>query len=121
VKGGDRILESGEFRRRLVSLMARDTATSAATVPDLTTRLGETERRIARLARDLTDARARSGRQPGIEAAVEGILAELANLPRGQRLPHLDERAAILVEAVGIEPTSGNPQPQASTPISGLS
>jgi len=26
-----------------------------------------------------------------------------------------------LVEAVGIEPTSGNPQPQASTPISGLS
>ena len=26
-----------------------------------------------------------------------------------------------MVEAVGIEPTSGNPQPQASTPISGLS
>jgi hypothetical protein len=38
-----------------------------------------------------------------------------------KNLPHLDERAAILVEAVGIEPTSGNPQPQASTPISGLS
>jgi len=26
-----------------------------------------------------------------------------------------------MVEAVGIEPTSENPQPQASTPISGLS
>jgi hypothetical protein len=26
----------------------------------------------------------------------------------------------VLVEAVGIEPTSGNPQPQASTPIAGL-
>ena len=26
-----------------------------------------------------------------------------------------------MVEAVGIEPTSGNPQPQASTSISGLS
>src|SRR5262245_60094516 len=25
-----------------------------------------------------------------------------------------------MVEAVGIEPTSGNPQPQASTPIAGL-
>ena len=26
-----------------------------------------------------------------------------------------------MVEAVGIEPTSGNPQPQASTPLAGLS
>ena len=29
--------------------------------------------------------------------------------------------AKKLVEAVGIEPTSGNPQPQASTSVSGLS
>ena len=27
----------------------------------------------------------------------------------------------VMVEAVGIEPTSGNPQPQASTSIAGLS
>jgi len=27
----------------------------------------------------------------------------------------------VVVEAVGIEPTSGNPQPQASTSIAGLS
>jgi hypothetical protein len=37
------------------------------------------------------------------------------------RLPHLDECAAMLVEAVGIEPTSENPQPQASTSVAGLS
>src|SRR5262245_50244803 len=29
--------------------------------------------------------------------------------------------SVVLVEAVGIEPTSGNPQPQASTPIADLS
>src|SRR3989442_2839591 len=37
------------------------------------------------------------------------------------RLPRADDVLLMLVEAVGIEPTSGNPQPQASTSIAGLS
>jgi hypothetical protein len=42
VKRVDRILEPGELRRRLAALMVRDTASPAATIPDLTARLGET-------------------------------------------------------------------------------
>jgi hypothetical protein len=42
VKRVDRILEPGELRRRLAALMVQDTASPAATVPDLTARLGET-------------------------------------------------------------------------------
>jgi DNA invertase Pin-like site-specific DNA recombinase len=37
------------------------------------------------------------------------------------RIPRPDGGPVMLVEAVGIEPTSGNPQPQASTSIAGLS
>jgi CheY-like chemotaxis protein len=40
---------------------------------------------------------------------------------RWYRLPRVDGVPVMLVEAVGIEPTSGNPQPQASTSIAGLS
>jgi hypothetical protein len=45
-------------------------------------------------------------------------------IPGSCSAPLREPRAQLIggvVEAVGIEPTSGNPQPQASTPISGLS
>ncbi len=108
VKRAYRILEPGEIRRRLASLMAQETQSPAA-IPDLTARLAEIERRIARLvealaagpddllsvraalvalererarlSRDLADARARSGPRPATETAVEAMLAALERLP----------------------------------------
>jgi hypothetical protein len=48
------------------------------------------------------------------------MLAELARPPELLESGGLEERVPVMVvEAVGIEPTSEDPQPQASTPIAG--
>ncbi len=59
-----------------------------------------------------------------VRSFLAGVVVDHAKgqaVLRWYRLPRLDHRAVMMVEAVGIEPTSGNPQRQASTPISGLS
>src|SRR4030095_453314 len=78
----------------------------------------------ARIKQALAVAGSPEGRQRR-RAAVRlgGITMAQGVAPQGRwyTLPHLAERAAMLVEAVGIEPTSENPRPQASTSIAGLS
>src|SRR5881296_636840 len=48
-------------------------------------------------------------------ARAKQNVVHVPSVPSAARVP------LMLVEAVGIEPTSGNPQPQASTSIAGLS
>jgi len=58
-----------------------------------------------------------------VRAFLQGIRIEKTTrqaVLRWYRLPRLVDAPVMVVEAVGIEPTSGNPQPQASTSIADL-
>ena len=78
---------------------------------------------LGRLPETITTGGLEDGKRV-VRAFLAGVnvdhAKELATL-RWYRLPRLEGRAVMVVEAVGIEPTSGNPQPQASTSIAGLS
>jgi hypothetical protein len=62
-------------------------------------------------------------RKAVVRAFLHGVTIDKAMrraVLRWYRVPRLDHVPVMLVEAVGIEPTSGNPQPQASTSIADL-